>query len=152
MRRGSINGSKRYFLCVLLGGSILACGCQRQPYEVAPVSGRILLDNKPTANIGVNFQPVVTGGSEGSHVGPGSFAVTDNQGRFSLELVDPAQPGAVVGKHTVCFSLKDPHADAKSDLLSPVDTKLPLKYRDGSITFDVPPGGTDQANFNLELP
>ncbi|MBN2577372.1 MAG: hypothetical protein JXB10_00080 [Pirellulales bacterium] len=143
-----IKASRFFRLHVLLSGLVFACGCGRPAYEVAPVSGRVLMDNQPTAGIGLSFQPIADSG-EGAHVGSGSFATTDDEGRFTLELVDPPQAGAVVGVHAVRFSLRDPNAK-EEDQLSIADLRLPAKYRNGSITFEVPSQGTDQAIFNLK--
>lgn len=134
--------------CLLLTGyCLLLLGCHTRDYEVAPVSGRITLDQKPVEGIHVSFQPEAAG-KEALNPGPGSFGVTDAEGRYRLELVEPRRSGAVIGTHRVRFALLSENA-AIDDVGGPFRSRLPSKYRDGSVTFTVPPEGTDQANFDL---
>src|SRR5437868_3725711 len=77
----------------------LLTGCSGEPYQVASVSGRVTLNGKPLDHAGVNFSPLATKGSLAP--GPGSYAVTDPDGRYTLKLVGPDTKGAVIGKHKV---------------------------------------------------
>ena len=124
-------------------------GCSDRPYEVAPVSGVVLLDNEPLQAAIVNTQPL--GSSKSSNPGPGSFAKTNDQGEFTLELVSPAEPGAVVGQHRVVIRI--PEALSASDELNPRKrpaVHLPVNALDGSLRLDVPPEGRADARFELE--
>src|SRR3977135_1292047 len=75
----------------------VAAGCHR---DVVPVSGRVTLNGQPLAGAVVTFQP--RGNTQSPRpAGTGSIGHTNEQGRFSLRMVKPDQPGAVVGDHTV---------------------------------------------------
>jgi hypothetical protein len=129
--------------CMALAG----CG---SGLKLAPVSGTVTVDGKPAASIAVNFTPL-----PGQAAGPGSSAVTDAQGRFVLRTIgDKRHTGAVVGKHRVTLTESDPslaglpyeEAVAKARQRPP---RLPPEARDGSLTFEVPPGGTSEAHFKF---
>ena len=125
---------------------LVLVGCRREPYEVAPVSGRITVDGDPLEECRIRFQPVSS--SDSINPGPGAFAVTDQDGRFTLRTINPVQPGAVVGKHRVWLTTVT-EADASSELGLITAEKVPARYHNGQLDFEVPSGGTDQANFDL---
>lgn len=135
---------------LLFAVSTLIClGCSDRPYEVAPVSGVVTLDNEPLQEAIVNTQPL--GSSESSNPGPGSFAKTNEKGEFTLELVSPAEPGAVVGQHRVVIRI--PEELSASDDLNPrarPKVQLPTKALDGTLRMEVPPEGRTDANFELQ--
>ena len=130
--------------------AIFCLGCNSRPYEVVPVSGHITINGEPLANASVTTQPIAQGDS--IYPGPGSFGKTDEQGRFSLELVDPEEPGAVVGKHRLMITQAGFSERPESDLITdvPVDT-LPPKCRDGSLTIEVPREGHDDLHIELDF-
>jgi len=129
-------------------------GCSKDPFQTAPVSGVVTLDGKPIAQVAVMFQPVAADGN--MNPGPGSFGVTDEQGRYHLQIVgEENKKGGVVGKNKVRF---DPHSTEKPDPSSDAPfrpkqplPKIPSKYNrvDAFFEFDVPPKGTTTANFDL---
>lgn len=121
-------------------------GCSQEPYEVAPVSGRITVDGDPLEECQIRFQPVSS--SDSINPGPGAFAVTDQDGRFTLRTINPVRPGAVVGKHRVWLTTVT-EADASSELGLITAEKVPARYHNGRLDFEVPSSGTDQANFDL---
>jgi len=127
----------------------LLAGCSGGPHKVAPVSGRVTLNGQPLAHAAVTFQPVATEGN--LNPGPGSGGFTDSNGRYILKLTGMETKGAVVGKHMVRINLapQDNSADDKpkryKDLPAQYNKKTKLKY-------DVPPGGTDSADFQLTSP
>lgn len=127
-------------LCVLLLG-----GCGRAGYQTAPVSGRVTLEGKPLTDATVTFQPM---GEGKPYPGPGSFGVTDADGRFQLQMID-RKDGAVVGLHTVRISRYLPRTDKDDDAPRPRDPSLPQRADDGSLRFEVPGSGTDAADFAL---
>ena len=127
-------------LAVGLAAALLLAGCEQRRYVIVPVSGRITLDGKPAEGVHVSFQP--QGG------GPASVGVTNNEGRYTLRRIDTQQPGALVGTHRVYFSLVAENV-SPDDAGRPLKSRLPEKYRKGMISFTVPPGGTDQADFSL---
>ena len=132
-------------LLVLVGWSLAGCGGQE--YELAPVSGRVTLDGNPMENVVVTFQPMAVKAAN-PNPGPGSNGLTDIDGRYSLKTVEPAE-GAVVAKHCVYLSIRYEDEDPEGDLLIPREVVLPRCCRDGSLEYEVSPGGTDLADFNL---
>jgi hypothetical protein len=131
-------------VCVLgLGAS--GCGGSK----IATVSGIVTLDGKPLANATVSFQPI----SSGKDVNPGlgSLGRTDDYGRYKLAIVGEGTGGALVGKHRVEISrhVKDA-TDPQSDRIYGVKSLIPAIYNTKSeLTFEVPSGGTTEANFEL---
>ena len=136
---------------VLLCSLLLGCG--RTDYEVAPVSGRLLLDGKPAAGYSVTFQPVAASPDE-TVVGPGSYGKTDAEGRYTLRVTTTDRPGAVVGRHRVSLSPPGTSVPAEEsedgvEMEDPSADWGPRHFYDGSIQFDVPEAGTDQADLDV---
>ena len=132
----------------LLGALCVVAGCNSAP-GVAPVSGKVTLDGKPVANVHVTFQPLATAGKEDP--GVGSYADTDAEGKYTLLTVDADKPGAVAGKHRVECNFKNTTDDDREPRFRAPAKKLPEKYNVRSeLTFDVPSGGTTEANFDLK--
>jgi hypothetical protein len=64
-------------VCVLLMGCIaVAAGCS-QGSGLAPINGRVLLENKPVPDMIVNFTPM------GKTEGNGALGCNDADGRFT---------------------------------------------------------------------
>ena len=139
--------TRRAILVLLPAACWLLAGCGSS--KTAPVSGRITLNGKPLAKASVTFAPV--GGKDNQEPGPSSAAITDDDGRYTLRLIGQDGRGATVGKHKVRIALQE-ETDAGDD--GPVKLKqLPLKYNgQTTLEFDVPPKGTDAADFNLTVP
>src|SRR5262245_52238165 len=127
----------------------LAAGCGRS--GVGPVSGRVTLDDKPLANVHVSFQPMAVGSDQ--NPGGGSYAITDADGRYTLRLVEGDRPGAFAGKHRVEITSRN-ETDDDSDRRGRPPTPrvvVPAKFnRNSDLTYEVPPGGTSDANFDLK--
>jgi hypothetical protein len=122
---------------------MLSAGCGKKA-NIVPVSGRVTVDGQPLGNVAVNFGPL-TGGLDGAYA---SYGKTDGEGRYTLKLVDNGQSGAMVGKNRV--TLNESTGGGESDGAAPRATfKLPPTARDGTLQFEVPPGGTDAANFEF---
>ena len=132
-----------------------AAGCGDSPFETAPVSGKVTLNGQPLADARITFQPI---GSE-KEQGPGSATTTDAEGKFTLTTAE-GRRGATVGKHQVHQHVENERGQAHGRCQLParasnpanvqVPEKVPLKYgREAPLTFDVPKGGTDSANFDL---
>jgi len=123
--------------CAVLPG----CGGKS---NVVAVSGRVTVDGQPLANVAVNFGPL-TGGLDGAYA---AYGKTDQEGRYTLKLVDDDQRGGMVGKNRVTLNESSPGGE--SDGAAPrTQFKLPPTARDGTLQFDVPPSGTDAANFEF---
>lgn len=136
---------------------LLAAGCSGDGFKYVPVSGRITKNGQPLANVRVTFQPM------GENPGPGSAGTTDADGRYKL-VVSSQQysgEGAVVGKHRVRIGTvlpgegtvpTDPSIGTPDGEPLAGKELIPPKYnQDSELTFDVPPGGTDKADFDLKF-
>lgn len=141
---------------------VFVAGCGGGPNFVA-VSGVVKVDGQPYKNAVVSFQPQSSDGNP--NPGIGSSGVTDDQGRFTLTAAD-GKKGAAVGKHRVRIQTKregsavavdptvgspdsDPNAGKKTKgMIDPIPVEW---YGDaGNKVFEVPAGGTDSANFDIE--
>lgn len=134
-----------FWLCKVTVGLVCVClvGCGRKA-NVVPVSGKVIVDGQPLANVAVNFGPL-TGGLDGAYA---AYGKTDAAGRYTLKLVDGGQPGASIGNSRVTLneSSDGPVSDGAAVR---IQFKLPPTARDGTLRFEVPPGGTDAANFEF---
>lgn len=130
---------------------VVIAGCGPKTVRVAKVTGRVTLDGKPLPKASVTFVPMAS--KENLNPGPTAQGMTDAEGRYQLS-VDVSTPGAVVGKCRIYITtiLSDPAIDER-DAGGPVRKvrdKVPAKYNMGTeLEFDVPPGGTAEANFDL---
>ena len=117
--------------------------------DIAPVSGIITLNGKPTAEIAVTFQPVPAASSKSPP--PSAFGVTDQEGRYALMVLDGSRKGASVGKNQVriCAYVV---GDSDDPNRPKAKVKIPSRYWDAPVEFEVPPGGTSSANFDLKAP
>ncbi len=147
---------RRFALVTVFFATVFMGGCGGGP-TLAPVSGVVTLDGKPYPNAVVNFQPVATNGIDAP--GLGSMAITDENGKFTLKY-DNVKPGAVVGKHVIrivtngVFTAPQNEEGTGSDDELPKEAKvdpIPPEWFDPNNPkhFDVPAGGTDQANFAI---
>ena len=121
------------FLCLVFAGCGGAAG-------YAPVSGKVTMDGAPLEGASVSFEP--TGKAAGLG---GSYGRTDAEGKYALKRTTDDAQGAAVGDHTVTISK---NRNAADDAVPPEEF-VPAKYRDGSLKFSVPSGGTDKADFVL---
>lgn len=136
-------------LMSLLTVSLLV-GCGGE-FQLAPVAGEITLDGEPLVNAAVYFQPQRNGDNQ--VVGPPSLGVTDESGHYSLKNTEQYN-GALVGKHIVSIStfesrMVDPKNSDRLEIVS--KERVPKRYRAPSeLTIEVPSGGIDTANFDLQ--
>jgi len=149
---------------VLAAGSLMgaAAGCGGG-IKYVPVSGVVTYNGQPYANAFVSFQPV--GGKDRENPGKGSMGLTDENGRFKL-AVDPDTPGALPGTHAIRIYTRSgkgetgpPPETGSPDGgagVAPRDQEhdpIPLEWHERSTkTFEVPPGGTDKADFDIKGP
>lgn len=146
----------RAILCTALAAALVGLtGCGGGP-KFAAVSGRVTLNDQPLDGFTVDFQPISTGKDA---PGPGSTATTDKDGRYTLRSqLDKSQAGAVVGKHQVRVWAPEGSQDRDADGADKKGKKsdrplIPGRYHVNSeLTFDVPPEGTDKADFALKAP
>jgi hypothetical protein len=131
-------------------------GCGTGP-KLVPVSGVITLDGKPYGEAVISFQPVGT--DKNPNPGRGSSAETDKDGKFVLKT-DEAKVGAVPGKHKVRIMTRgadlpaayDPTKGSPDGVVTAPAPRgkpdpIPMEWRDKD--FEVPPEGTDKANFEI---
>lgn len=140
-------------LCAaLIVGGLSGCGNSGPRY--VPVSGVVTLDGKPYGDGVVVFHPKAT--STNPNPGRTSAGETDAQGHFVLKT-DDLKNGAVVGTHVVRISTRGPVMQFDPATGSP-DTAPPNVKRDqipaawntmSDKEFEVPPSGTDKANFDI---
>jgi len=131
---------------------VLLSGCGSGG-KVAPVSGVVKLNGKPTAGIGVTFQPIATEGN--NTPGPSAFGVTGADGRYSAKIVGEERKGATVGKNQIRFNAYIDPADINEDgsVKKKPSVQVPARYwSDSKIEFDVPARGTSSADFELKSP
>ncbi|MSR80652.1 MAG: hypothetical protein EXS11_07980 [Gemmataceae bacterium] len=135
--------------------AIIGCGGE----NIVPVSGKVTVDGKPHKGLIVSFQPLRT--STNINPGRGSAAVTDASGAFTL-VYDGTSPGAIVGKHRIKIftqmGAEPPPEDTKSESdpkafnYATARETIPIEWHERSEKeFEVPAGGTREANFTIEL-
>jgi hypothetical protein len=112
------------------------------------------MNGQPLANATVNFQPIAPQGK--MEVAPGSAGTTDEKGEYHLQGVT-GQDGAFVGKHRVLISLlstKAGAAEGPTERGGPaLEDKVPERYNAKTeLTFVVPAGGSNKADFDLKSP
>ena len=122
--------------------SVVTCGCGG--VKIVPVSGTVTLDGQPLAGAHISFEPV-----EGT-ITETSTATTDTDGRYDLECLSSGRMGAVPGTHRVLITTvsSDDYVDERSRL--PRD-RVPPRYQDGSLTFEVQTNGNEDADFELRI-
>ena len=138
-----------------LAGLFLA-GCSGGP-KIVPVSGTVRLNGEPYPNAIVTFQPVGEGPEDAP--GRGSSGKTGPDGRYTL-MYDGDKPGALTGRHRVRIATDLGAGGEAKDEKSDLDPTwhpgrrvepIPAEWHDRSDKeFDVPPKGTDSADFNIE--
>jgi hypothetical protein len=134
------------FWLVLFLVSVAGCG-DRGP-DVAHVSGRVTMDNLPLRGAKVTFQPIAQEGALAP--GPGSWAETDDDGRYTLKVVGKNREGAVVGMHRVEISLLEQSQPVKDEDHSRTRNRVPARYNfQSDLQREVPPGGTRELDFEL---
>lgn len=125
--------------------SLVACvaGCGGE--SLVPLEGTVTLDGKPMAGVHVLFFPTEAEANDATQY----RGITDNQGHYSLERASDDSVGLTPGTYRV--SLTTAVIEGFSDELTPTPPeRVPRKYRDGTLTFDVPEGGTQEANFEMK--
>lgn len=141
-------------LLLPLAASLLALGCSSEPYDTARVSGRLTLNGKPIPMAAVMFQPIAPEGN--INPGPGSYGITDADGRYSLKVVGKETTGAVVGKHKVRITNHTEPDDPSNDgprKRTKREISVPGRYnqQDALLEYTVPSSGSSDANFDLTV-
>jgi hypothetical protein len=152
-------------------------GCGDEGFTLAPMSGRVTIDGQPVAGLRISSEPI--GGSHRPLPGPDSISTTDADGRYSLYTTDAQRRGAVVGPSririwsnpaetlSIVTDDRDPNYDPAAEInaikaqmrggrkksqqkVVQKSGMIPLRFNDKTnLTFDVPPEGTDKADFDI---
>ena len=142
---------RRAVVAVVVAPLLFGCGESSKPYKTAQVSGVIRLDDKPLAAAHVTFMPMQEAGAS-RESGPEASGETDAAGRYVLKTVF-GDPGASVGKNRVMISTRKTELDLTNPDRSKETAKerVPGKYftDQAPLIFDVPPGGSKSADFEL---
>ncbi|MCC6508988.1 MAG: hypothetical protein IT423_07765 [Pirellulaceae bacterium] len=121
--------NKRYVGFIVILALMAASGCDEKT-KLAEVTGVVTLDGKPLELIQVEFWPTT---------GPRSIGKTDTEGKFTLEIDDRTQKGAIPGTHKV--ALRDTWP-SKDDYINDggewVDKSNGKKSRIHSKYYDAP--------------
>jgi hypothetical protein len=122
----------------VVAATVIGGGCGKRPPQFVEVSGVLLIDGKPLPKAKIEFQPELANfGAEMN-----SWAVTDDEGRFTLARNFTQEPGAAVGKHRVIvselptpgeFRSQDPAVQAKY-----AQYKASLKNRPVPVGYSQP--------------
>lgn len=124
-------------LCVVLPG------CSGG--STVPVEGIVTLDGKPLTDASVTLSQM-----RASDPGP-FFGTTDADGHFALGTGEDPGSGAAPGQYRLMITTVKQEGGGMED--SPPPTKkevVPAQFHNGSQTFEVPAGGTLEANFDMK--
>jgi hypothetical protein len=133
---------------------VSVAGCGDSGRKIVPVSGTVTFNGQPAKNVIVSFQPLSE--KVDDNPGRGSSAYTDDNGHYVL-IYDGEKPGALTGKHRVRISPQwvSKAADERGEGgggPGSLNYPIPPEWNDLSKKeFEVPAGGTDKANFNIEF-
>ena len=136
-----VNAGRRLGTASFLCGLSCAAGCTSQ--ASAPVQGTVMLNSKPLNDASVVFSPVRA-------TNPWPFiGTTDSAGRFTLMSPDKKVSGATPGTYMIMITTVkfDPNAPDGPPLRKET---VPVAFTNGSQRFEVPPGGTQEANFDIK--
>lgn len=101
---------------VILAGLLLGCGGGTPAPKLIPVSGKVLMDDKPLAGVTVIFNPL-----QGTP-GTGGYAVTDPDGTYTL-LHQTQKPGCEPGQYGVTFT----------KMTQPDGSPIPMNAKRGEV-------------------
>ncbi|MBX3425062.1 MAG: hypothetical protein KF688_05225 [Pirellulales bacterium] len=123
-------------------GLLLLNGCSGP--SLVPLEGTVTMDGKPLVGATVTFDR--TEGPVDQRLYQGK---TDDTGRFVVGPTWEQATGAMPGKYRVLIrSIEIPPGANETTKLPP--EVVPMQYRDGSITVEVPAEGNTAANFSIE--
>lgn len=126
--------------CIAAACLLALCGCGP---AATPIEGVVTLDGQPLSGVQILFdRPDLPGGQSFS-------GRTNEQGRFALHALDDDSVGDVAGVYRVTLTTAVAERMATEHTPLPPE-RVPRKYRDGSLTFEVSDGGTTEAEFALK--
>ena len=123
-----------FWICCVLAG------CGDGPVTI---EGSVTLDGEPLPGVQILFdQPDVADGN-------GFSGRTDDVGHFALQSVKPELRRPVAGTYRVSLTTAVLGRDALENARTPPE-RIPKKYRNGALEFELPEGGTLDAAFELK--
>lgn len=132
-------------LAALLLGLV---GCAKEP-EISTVTGQLLLNGKPLANILITFIPERSGANSAVR----SMGITDAEGKFKLQT-EAQTPGALLGPHKVILEDMAIHNAPRSEngtVLELPPPRFPDRYKSilhSPLKAEITPGAN---NLKLEI-
>jgi hypothetical protein len=128
-------------ICVVLAlGVCVGCNGGADNFSV---EGKVTLDGRPLQQVHLIFYPL-----EADPANPVRFiGLTDANGRFVMRSDEGKSDGMPAGKYRVTLMTAVAGIDADETTPLPAE-RVPAKYRNQE--FDVPAGGTTEANFELK--
>jgi hypothetical protein len=130
----------------------LGCGSEK----IAPVSGVVMLNEKPLVGATVIFTPVKEN-SQSTKAPTTSSGITNEKGEYTLKT-STGVDGALVGKHSVSIVRTDPrNVDRDKRPVrgapTPDAAPIPARYNEKTeLTCEVPASGKTDASFSLKSP
>ncbi|MDR2754487.1 MAG: hypothetical protein LBC20_02160 [Planctomycetaceae bacterium] len=124
------------FIFLVLSG----CGDRR-----TEVSGTVTLDGKGLKDITVLLQPV----TDTALTPEAAFGKTNEQGKFSLSLVNSKKYGVVPGEYAVFINWNDPNPPPENQPPNPCPYKIPSSAKNGSFRYVIETGKKQNVDFNL---
>lgn len=109
--------------CLVAASLSFLTGCNKSPYEMAPVRGTVTVDGQPMTHGKVMFAPAAKQGE--LNPGKPAFGRIQSDGSFVLSTYDD-DDGAVVGEHGVTVISGD---DAPADKNIPKFSRLLVPHR-----------------------
>jgi hypothetical protein len=89
-----------------------ALGCQKSPYDLAPVRGKVTLGNQPVVGGKIMFAPVAK--ADSLEAGKAAYGRTESDGSFALTTFGDGD-GAIVGEHWVTVFVPNQTQPAASE-------------------------------------
>ena len=121
--------------CPILIVTILLAGCGPTPPKLVPVTGTVIIDGQPAANIHVMFVPKTVDETVNA---PSSNGLTNSEGVFTLKTADNLE-GAIPGEHLVTLLDTEEERPAQGETATKPPRLAPRFATDG-VTVEVVEG------------
>ncbi|MDR1271309.1 MAG: hypothetical protein LBK82_17520 [Planctomycetaceae bacterium] len=109
------------------------------------VTGTVTLDGQGLKDIVVLLQPV----ADSALTPEAAFGKTNEQGKFSLSLINSKKSGIVPGEYTVFINWNDPNPQPENQTPNPCPYKIPSSAKDGSFRYVIGTQRVQHVDFNL---
>ena len=125
--------------------AIAFAGCEKQPFGVAPVSGKVTYEDGsliPAERLFVNFEPKNTDPVDGKYYPRAAVAEVDVEtGEFAEATTIRYGDGAIIGPHWVTISSTDKQGSVRTKHVPPKyglvdDTPFEVEVTPGSEPFE----------------